>query len=69
MQRFGAADIRLEDRLMKISIRTAIGLILGAAGAIYFLKLARPAGWFDVVIAIIIAVAIVVIVKRFQGFK
>ena len=54
---------------MKISIRTAIGLILGAAGAIYFLKLARPAGWFDVVIAIIIAVAIVIIVKRFQGFK
>ena len=54
---------------MKISIRTAIGLILGSAGAIYFLKLARPAGWFDVVIAIVIAVAILVVVKKFKGFK
>ena len=54
---------------MKISIRTTIGLILGAAGAIYFLKLARPAGWFDVVIAMIIFAVIVFIVRRFQGFK
>jgi len=58
-----------QEEIMKFSISTILGIILGATIFIFYVSNVRPVGWFDSLVGIILGVIVFVVVKRFKGFK
>ncbi len=54
---------------MRFSISTIIGLILGISTFMFYVSNVAPVGWFDSLVAMILAVIVFVVVITFKGFK
>jgi len=54
---------------MKFSKSTIIGIILGVSLFLLYVSNVRPVGWFDSVVALVLAVIVFFVVKNFKGIK
>ena len=56
-------------RKVTFKVRTVIAIVLAVTTMVFYFRITRPVGWFDAVVALILAGIVFYIVKKFRGIE